>query len=147
MTPKQTAYVQHRAAGMTQARAAVAAGYAEQSAKVIASRMEKLPAIREAIAAARAAAKSNTPVDASPEFDDAESYLAAVVQGLTPPDPVRVGAARVLIQYQRQRQRSPLKNATPRQLASKGTAAREEELLDLWSVRAAAIRARLKRTA
>lgn len=118
MTPRQTAYVAHRAAGLGQEQAALAAGYAESSAKVIASRMEKLPAIRAAIDAARKAAKAGHADDAPPEFEGAEDYLLAVVKGLVPPDPVRVGAARALLPYVKARQRAPVKSRPPKELAT-----------------------------
>lgn len=147
MTPKQIEYARHRAAGIGQAQAAIKAGYAKSSAKVIASRMEKLPAIREAIKAARAEAKGEPAIDADPEFVDAESYLLAVVQGLAPPDPVRVGAARALLPYLNARTRAPVKSATPKQMQAHATNAEDKDMLDAWAAKAAKVRARLKRTA
>jgi len=41
-------------------------------------------------------------------FDDAESYLLAVVQGRTVPDVVRVQAAKALIAYQTAKKRAPV---------------------------------------
>jgi len=143
MTPKQCKYIECRVSGLGQAQAAVKAGYAKSSAKVIASRMEKLPAIRQAIDEGLAA--KHTLQDETPEFDDAQSYLAAVVKGLTPPDPVRVGAARALLPFERARQRAPVKSATPRQLNQSAALAEEQVLLDEWAEKAAAVRARLKR--
>ena len=49
-------------------------------------------------------------------FDDAESYLMAVVQGRTSPDAVRVQAAKTLICYQQAKQRAPVKSKAPSQL-------------------------------
>lgn len=141
MTRKQAEYIRHRAGGLGQAQAAKAAGYAKSSAKVIASRMERLPAIRAAIAAARADAQSGA-ADVQ-EFDSAESYLLGVVRGQTPPDPVRVGAARALLPFERARQRAPLKGPTPRQLDRRDAAAGEQALLDDWAQKAATVRARL----
>ena len=143
MTPKQTQYIRHRAAGLGQERAAIEAGYAKSSAKVIASRMQKLPAIRAAIAEARKAKQASTA--AAPEFADAERYLRAVVQGLTPPDPVRVGAARALLPFERARQRAPLKGPTLRALDRRDAQASEQELLDAWAKKAATVRDRLAR--
>ncbi len=139
MTPKQTAYVQHRAAGLRQARAAIAAGYAVGSAKVAASRLERLPAIRTAITAARAAVQKPA---AAPEFADAETYLEAIVKGTVPPDPLRISAARTLIQYQRGKQRAPLKSATPGQLNQRAAINSEQDFLDAWARKAAAVRAK-----
>lgn len=138
MTPKQTAYVQHRAAGLGQARAAIAAGYAAGSAKVVASRMERMPAISDAIAAARAAVQ-----ETAPEFLDAETYLEGVVKGTTPPDPLRIQAARTLIQYQRKKERAPMASATPTQLNNRAAADAEQDLLNAWAKKAATVRAQL----
>lgn len=41
-------------------------------------------------------------------YADAESYLAAVVSGIEPPDPLRVAAARALLPYQKRAERRPL---------------------------------------
>lgn len=144
MTPKQIEYVKHRAAGLGQARAAVAAGYAASSAKVIASRMERMPEIAASITEAREAARVDQK-SAPPEFANAEDYLVAVVQGTSPPDPLRISAARTLIAYQKGRQRVPVKSATPTQLQASAALADEGELLDQWAEKAAAVRARLKR--
>lgn len=141
MTPRQTEYVKHRAAGLGQAQAAKAAGYAPVSAKVIASRMEKLPAIRAAIDEARDAKPDTGPL----EFEDAQSYLRAVVKGTTPADPVRVGAARALLPFERARQRAPVKGPTPQQLDRRDAQSAEQELLEAWAQKAATVRDRLKR--
>ena len=143
MTPRQVSYIQHRAAGRGQASAAIAAGYAKSSAKVIASRMEKLPAIRDAIN--EALNEAQTVLGAPQEFHGAEDYLLAVVQGTVPPDPVRVGAARALLPYLKARQRAPLKGETPKQLDAHNKLAGEQELLDQWAAKAAQVRARLRK--
>jgi hypothetical protein len=147
MTPKQTEYARLRAAGLGKAQAAKTAGYAAGSAKVVASRMEKMPEILAAIAAGRSSQASPAPPAGAPdiEFDSAESYLAAVVKGLTLPDPVRVGAARALLPYEKGKQRAPVKSATPRQLDSQNKLIAEQELLDKWAEKAAQVRERLKR--
>lgn len=147
MTPKQITYVQHRAAGMSQARAAIAAGYATGSAKVIASRMEKMPSIRAAIDTARKMAKGDQPDDVPQEFQGAEDYLLAVVRGTAPPDPVRVGAARALLPFTKGRQRAPVRSATPKQMQASAARAEDQDMLDKWEQRAAAVRAKMKRTA
>lgn len=144
MTPRQSEYAKHRAAGLGQERAALAAGYAESSAAVVASRMEKNPEIRAAIAEARQTSKG-VPSDApEPEFADAESYLLAVVKGQVPPDPVRVGAARALLPYIKGRQRAPVKSASPKQMQASAGLAEDQDLLDAWAQKAAAVRARLR---
>jgi len=44
---------------------------------------------------------------------DAESYLAAVVEGREIPDPARIAAAKAILPYQKRRQRVPLAAARP----------------------------------
>lgn len=126
---------------MQQHRAAVAAGYAESSAKVIASRMEKLPAIQSAIADAQKLASVS--VSGAPEFATAEDYLQAVVEGRVIPDPLRISASRTLIQYQQGKKRAPVKSATPTQMHHSQVLAEEQHLLDAWAEKARIVRARL----
>lgn len=141
MTPKQLEYARHRAAGLGQTRAAVAAGYAKGSAKVIASRMEKLPEIRTAIDGARRAAKGSSPDAPEPEFTGAEDYLLSVVQGKAPPDPVRVGAARALLPFEKRRQRAPLPAVrTPRQQAHADDLSATGDLNERFRARVAALK-------
>ena len=52
-------------------------------------------------------------------FPDAESYLLAVVQGLTIPDAVRVAAAKSLISYQTAKKRAPIQSPAPAKLREK----------------------------
>ncbi len=143
MTPKQAKYVQHRAAGLGQAQAARAAGYASASAKGIACRMEKLPAIQDAINEARRNRNPGHDADAE-EFDSAQSYLSAVVRGTTPPDPVRVGAARALLPFERARQRAPIQSKTPAQMGIQDKTQAEQAALDAWERKAAAVIQKMK---
>ncbi len=144
MTPRQTAYIKHRVAGLGQAQAAIKAGYAKSSAKISACRMEKLPAIRAAIDAARKAAKGDHADDAPPEFEGAEDYLLAVVKGLVPPDPVRVGAARALLPYMAPRKRATARSATPKQMQASAAHSEDRDARAAWAAKSAAVRARLK---
>ncbi len=59
--------------------------------------------------------------DRAPEghFETAEGYLRAVVSGEIAPDAVRVAAAKALIQYERAKQRAPIKSPTAGQLQRK----------------------------
>ena len=141
MTPKQRRYAELRAAGLGQATSAKQAGYALSSAKVIASRMEKLPEIREAIDAGRR--KGKPAADGEPEFASAELYLRAVVQGTTAPDPVRVGAARALLPFETAKTRAPLQSPTPRTLVRRETQTLDQAARDAWNAKAAKIRAQL----
>jgi hypothetical protein len=56
-----------------------------------------------------------------------------------------VSAARALIQYQKARQRAPVKSPPPRQLAENPARTEERDMLDAWAEKAAAVRARLAR--
>jgi len=78
-------------------------------------------------------------------FDDAESYLLAVVQGRTPPDSARITAAKTLIQYQQAKQRGPLKSPTPLQLHKKNISAIERNKLLKFEERAVLIRAKIRK--
>jgi hypothetical protein len=106
MTQKQLEYIKNRASGMGQEQAALKAGYAASSAKVSASRMERMPAIARAINKARKVQMPDSP-DALIVFDNPEEYLLAVVQGKVTPDPARVSAARALLPYSAAKQRTP----------------------------------------
>jgi hypothetical protein len=143
MTPKQRLYVERRAAGMGQERAALEAGYAKGSAKVSASRMERDPAIRKAIDDAREAARGGP--GEPRQYEDPESYLSAVVAGAEPPDPVRVGAARALLPFFAPRRRATKKSAAPRDLQGMEAATAEGNRRDAWDEKAARVRARFRR--
>lgn len=144
LTPKQLEFARHRAAGFGQRRAAVEAGYAPGSAKVTASKLEHRPDIRAAIDAARKAAKAGHADDAPPEFEGAEDYLLAVVQGKAPPDPVRVGAARALLPYMAPRKRATARSATPKQMQASAAHSEDRDARAAWAAKSAAVRARLK---
>jgi len=77
-------------------------------------------------------------------FDDAESYLLAVVQGITAPDAVRVTAAKALIQYQKAKQRAPVKSKTPSQLHKQSISSVEKAASDEFEKKANQIRGKLK---
>lgn len=84
--------------------------------------------------------------DRTPEgiFGDAESYLTAVVMGLTPADPARIAAARTLISYQQAKQRVPIKSLTPGQLHKKAISSVERAKTSEFEEKAAIIRAKIK---
>ena len=77
-------------------------------------------------------------------FDDAESYLLAVVQGNTAPDAVRVTAAKALIQYQKAKQRAPVKSKTPSQLYAQSISSVEKAISEEFEKKANQIRKKLK---
>lgn len=56
-------------------------------------------------------------------YETAEEYLAAVVRGDCPADPLRLQAAKALLPYQQKKRRSPLTAQTAKQQAA--TAERE----------------------
>ena len=141
MTPRQRAYVEHRAAGLGQRQAAVAAGFALKSAKVSASRAERNPKIKRAIEDARKSRHKGA--GGVTEYPDAESYLLAIVRGLETPDPVRVGAARALLPYMRARERVPVKSATPKEMQRTTERDAETRLLDEWAAKAKTIREKM----
>lgn len=75
-------------------------------------------------------------------FLDAQSYLLAVVQGTTPPDSVRVQAARTLIQYEQAKKRAPVKSPSPAELHQKTESDIESSAKAEFEEKAAIIRAR-----
>ena len=77
-------------------------------------------------------------------YETAEDYLEAVVKGLTLPDAVRVAAAKALIQYQKAKQRAPVKSPTPSQLHQKSIVSVEKSKIEEFEKKAAVIREKLK---
>lgn len=73
-------------------------------------------------------------------YPDAESYLAAVVEGREAPDPVRVQAAKTLILYQRPKLRAPVKSPRPSQLAEREQLSKQTEAVADFAERAEEIR-------
>lgn len=77
-------------------------------------------------------------------YEDAESYLLAVVQGQTVPDAVRVQAAKTLIGYQKARQRAPVKSKTPSQLHKQSISSIEKAASDEFEKKKAKIIEKIK---
>ena len=75
-------------------------------------------------------------------FKDAESYLAAVVGGTAPADPVRVRAASTLIRYQETLKRTPKKSPTVKQLDDAEHRAEELAVVEDFEAKAREIRRR-----
>jgi len=73
-------------------------------------------------------------------FATAQDYLEAVVKGLITPDSVRVGAAKVLIQYEKAKQRAPVKNLPPEKLRTKTERDVEKSINEDFEKQAAMIR-------
>jgi len=62
-----------------------------------------------------ASSHSQAPEAPPTYYEDAESYLAAVVEGREPADALRIAAAKAVMPYQKRRQRVPLAAArTPK---------------------------------
>lgn len=77
-------------------------------------------------------------------FEDAETYLLAVVQGTTAPDSVRVQAAKTLIAYQAAKKRAPVKSPTPSQLREQSISSMEKAKIAEYEEKAAEVRAKHK---
>jgi hypothetical protein len=78
-------------------------------------------------------------------FEDAQSYLLAVVRGLTLPDAVRVQAARTLIQYEKAKKRAPVPSPSAAQLQKKAEIDLEKSTATDFEEKAARIRAKYQR--
>ncbi len=77
-------------------------------------------------------------------FNTSQDYLEAVVKGLIAPDSVRVAAAKVLIQYEKAKQRAPVKSLPPAKLRQKTERDIEKSNIDDFEKRAAAIREKFR---
>jgi hypothetical protein len=78
-------------------------------------------------------------------FEDAESYLLAVVQGQTAPDAVRVQAAKSLIVYQTAKKRAPVKSLPPSKMREKTGRDIEKSIHQEFEKKAAVIREKFKK--
>ena len=85
--------------------------------------------------------KSRIPVGT---FATAQEYLEAVVKGLIAPDSVRVAAAKVLIQYEKAKQRAPVKNLPPERLRQKTEKDVEKSINEDFEKQAAVIREKFR---
>ena len=77
-------------------------------------------------------------------FATAQDYLEAVVKGLIAPDSVRVAAAKVLIQYEKAKQRAPVKNLPPERLRQKTEKDVEKSINEDFEKQAAIIREKFR---
>ena len=71
---------------------------------------------------------------------NAEDYLAAVIAGTEPADPVRVRAATALIRYQRAIERAPVQSPPPAQIAKRVLRDAEVAVADEFERKAEQIR-------
>lgn len=74
------------------------------------------------------------------QYDSAEEYLAAVVAGTEPPDPIRVQAAKSLMAYQQPKQRAKPVSKTPTQLHRQNAMSAEQQAQAEWRRKAEEIR-------
>jgi hypothetical protein len=77
-------------------------------------------------------------------FEDAESYLLAVVQGRAIPDAVRVQAAKSLIAYQTAKKRAPVKSPPPAKLQAQTAKDIEKSNINEFEKQAAVIREKFR---
>jgi len=77
-------------------------------------------------------------------YEDAQSYLLAVVQGKTVPDAIRVQAAKTLIQYETAKKRAPVKSPAPKELQQKMEQDTERGAAAEFEKKAEKIRAKYK---
>jgi len=77
-------------------------------------------------------------------FNTSQDYLEAVVKGLIAPDSVRVAAAKILIQYEKAKQRAPVKSLPPEKLRTKTQRDVERSINEGFEKKAAKIREKFK---
>ena len=77
-------------------------------------------------------------------FEDAESYLLAVVRGETIPDAIRVAAAKCLISYTKAKQRAPTKSPAPSKLLELSERSVEKSIQEDFEAKAIKTREKLK---
>lgn len=77
-----------------------------------------------------------------PEFETAEDYLLAVVQGRTFPDSTRCQAARTLMSYQTPKKRLKAETPSPKRMRAKEEAQIEKDKIADFEARAKLIRAK-----
>ena len=75
-------------------------------------------------------------------YEDALQYLEAVVRGEIPADSLRVAAARIVLPYQRPKQRAPMASPPPNLLRVNSAAKVAKDAKDDWERRAAAVKER-----
>jgi len=98
---------------------------------------------RKAATTARDGAAPPPQGGAVTHYDDALTYLEAVVRGDEAADPLRIAAARIVLPYQKPKTRAPVESPSPSTLRAKEKRAVESD----WEKRAAAVKARFKKGA
>jgi len=80
------------------------------------------------------------------QYQDAQSYLEAVVRGETPADPHRIAAAKTLMAYQLPLLRAKAESPSPKKLKRKQQTHTEKHNLLKFEEKAAKIRAKYEAT-
>jgi len=75
-------------------------------------------------------------------FPDAQSYLQAVAEGRTPPDALRIQAAKALLAYELPKVRPKAHDLTPKAMRQKEKRARDQGILQDFETKAREIRAK-----
>lgn len=100
---------------------------------------------RKAAATARDGAASPPQGGTVKHYDDALTYLEAVVRGDETADPLRIAAARIVLPYQSPKTRAPVESPPPSTLRVKERRAKASSAAEDWEKRAAAVKARFKK--
>lgn len=107
-TQRQQAYIENRAANMTQKQAAIAAGYSAATAEKQAGNMERQATIKSAIAKAKRASKLPVEDDSSDgmpkeKYTDSKEFLLDCMNNKKLPLAARAEYAKSLLAYQHAR--------------------------------------------
>jgi hypothetical protein len=86
--------------------------------------------------------KNRAPAIGAQQFETAEQYLCAVVQGTIEPDSVRVRAALGLIRYQETQKRIPKSSPSPKKLAESEKRNEDNAIVEDFETKAREIRER-----
>lgn len=100
---------------------------------------------RKTAATARDGAAPPPQGGAVKHYDDALTYLEAVVRGDEAADPLRIAAARIVLPYQSPKTRAPVESPPPSTLRTKAKRSQESSAAQDWEKRAAAVKARFKK--
>jgi hypothetical protein len=80
--------------------------------------------------------------DTGIRYQTAEEYLAAVIAGKEPPDPLRIAAAKALLPYENAPTRAKASQRAPKDMRRKELSAAEKAARDEWRALSATVRAR-----
>lgn len=103
LTPKQRAFAENKAAGLTNRDAAIAAGYAVAAASPTATKLMAHPGVRSAIKASAPVSVATAPTMPRAKYADAMKFLCDVMNHAKLPIAMRAEAAKQLLPYQHAR--------------------------------------------